>query len=487
MTKNHSVWQLLKVRFKDLPTWHQFICRVAIEKTFLDAKDLDKAYELFLIENKLSDKKELPKLTIDDVIPSKPSGLTASVTLSELKKLENINAIPHTSVLPFSDGLTIIYGRNGAGKSGYARVLKSACFSRIGKVVIEPDIRKADAHSKAQLAHIHLKGQTDPILFTPGKTDASLQRIAFFDSEAAGNHVAGANAIEFIPAGMDVLDEEIRCFNELKERLEKELFSKNTGNPFEGRFEGNSFVRTKINTLSAETDIEELKKLAEFGETEEAQLVAITEEYKTLSTNEKAFRDLKGTNLPQLIAFIAKLKVLSENFSTAKIEELKKLLTDAEGKRKKAAELQEKLSIDLTALEKEWREFLASGKTLAQKIHEHYPTDKDDCLLCGRPLDTPEAITRIKNFWEFLQGKANQEYEASIGLVNTKIKALNGLRFDIFSTSDIVHSFVTVFAHRLNRSGDRRNFGFNLFIFKCGSNLGIHHLEENTGIAFGRT
>jgi len=41
-----------------------------------------------------------------------------------------VNALPDGSALTFAPGLTVIYGRNGAGKTGFARVIANACFSR---------------------------------------------------------------------------------------------------------------------------------------------------------------------------------------------------------------------------------------------------------------------------------------------------------------------------------------------------------------------
>ncbi len=55
----------------------------------------------------------------------------ADVSLSALYGLEHVNALAIGERLTFNKaGLTVIYGDNGAGKSGYARVLKQACRAR---------------------------------------------------------------------------------------------------------------------------------------------------------------------------------------------------------------------------------------------------------------------------------------------------------------------------------------------------------------------
>src|ERR1035437_5936226 len=48
-----------------------------------------------------------------------------------ISETENVNRIADGQELQFgTDGITLVYGDNGAGKSGYTRVLKKVCFAR---------------------------------------------------------------------------------------------------------------------------------------------------------------------------------------------------------------------------------------------------------------------------------------------------------------------------------------------------------------------
>ncbi len=69
-----------------------------------------------------------------------------NVILKAVKGLRSINKIPDGSVLQFGHkGITTIYGENGSGKSGYARVLKRACRARDTKERILPNVYSSDA------------------------------------------------------------------------------------------------------------------------------------------------------------------------------------------------------------------------------------------------------------------------------------------------------------------------------------------------------
>src|SRR5699024_11581369 len=53
------------------------------------------------------------------------------ITLKAIKNINNVNAIENNSSLLFGHrGISVIYGENGAGKSGYARILKRACKAK---------------------------------------------------------------------------------------------------------------------------------------------------------------------------------------------------------------------------------------------------------------------------------------------------------------------------------------------------------------------
>ena len=118
----------------------------------------DAARRLFKNESQLSenDRKELYVLLKADhgiaapqgevAVPLSASDLPASiksgatVVLKAVHTLQNVNRIASNQIVRFgSTGITIIYGGNGSGKSGYSRVLKRACRARGQSEPVLPD------------------------------------------------------------------------------------------------------------------------------------------------------------------------------------------------------------------------------------------------------------------------------------------------------------------------------------------------------------
>src|SRR6185295_10359096 len=62
-------------------------------------------------------------------LATRDNGTDATVLVS-LTHHRGANALAAGQTIRFGPQLTILYGRNAAGKSGYARILKQACRSR---------------------------------------------------------------------------------------------------------------------------------------------------------------------------------------------------------------------------------------------------------------------------------------------------------------------------------------------------------------------
>src|SRR3990172_8850321 len=63
-------------------------------------------------------------------------GPTDPVSLVSVTHLRGVNALAPEQTITFGENLTIVYGRNTAGKSGYTRILKRACRSRFTEEIL---------------------------------------------------------------------------------------------------------------------------------------------------------------------------------------------------------------------------------------------------------------------------------------------------------------------------------------------------------------
>ena len=135
-----SILQEILKWTEGLPPWQSdAVARLIIKQT-LTTDDLDDLFALLKAENAIPDPQgRTPKQLNADQIPA-PAKASTHVELRAIKNMRHVNAIAENQRLPIgSSGLTVIYGDNGSGKSGYSRVLKRACRARDQMEAIHPN------------------------------------------------------------------------------------------------------------------------------------------------------------------------------------------------------------------------------------------------------------------------------------------------------------------------------------------------------------
>lgn len=154
-----------------------------------------------------------------------PGQAVALISVTDVSAVNNL-AAGQTLTLR-QNGLTVIYGDNGAGKSGYARILKRACRARhAGK--IEPNVyaQQAGVPAKASATiTFSVGGAQQP----PDKWKDADQphpvpsAVSVFDSSCASVHIKEKNEVVFRPFGLDVPDELASACQSVKDALTAEL------------------------------------------------------------------------------------------------------------------------------------------------------------------------------------------------------------------------------------------------------------------------
>src|SRR5262249_26500857 len=125
-----------------IPEWQRDALRRLFVRssTELTPDDYEELYALLKKGNRLEVKGAVvAKPWAREHLPNTAAN-SQHATLKSMRDLKYVNKIAGGQVLEFSpQGMTIIYGGNGSGKSGYSRVLKRACRARDQSEPIHPD------------------------------------------------------------------------------------------------------------------------------------------------------------------------------------------------------------------------------------------------------------------------------------------------------------------------------------------------------------
>ena len=111
----------------DRPLWQRDALRRLSVQGALDDPDVRELTEICKGGHGLAEAQEAAPLDKQHG-PDRAEG--PPVSLASIHHHRGVNALAEEQTLNFAPGLTVVYGDNGAGKSGYIRILKGVCHAR---------------------------------------------------------------------------------------------------------------------------------------------------------------------------------------------------------------------------------------------------------------------------------------------------------------------------------------------------------------------
>lgn len=346
-----------------------------------------------------------------DHLPVDP-GAGESVALEKIKNVAGVNQLASGQTLEFEkNGLTIVYGQNGTGKSGYTRILKNACRSRHAGEIM-PDVYSAppSGTASAELNISRAGGTSEIISWKNGDDPAEvLSAITVFDREAASVHVQKKNEVWFRPFGLDIPDDLAGVCQEIKTRLtaEKDALERQRNAAFTNPiWSSRSALGKTLSALNHATDIAAIAPKAPFSETDEARLTKLKADLAQDPAVAARSQREYANQFDQLETYLRRTEqALSEDVVRA-LMVLKQSANDARG----AADTAANNAFSGLALEgvgeSVWRILWESARAyskLAQDDGVKFPPQTGDiCLLCHQTIDDAAAV-RMLGFEEFIK------------------------------------------------------------------------------------
>jgi len=430
-----------------LPPWQSDAVRRLVTQDSLSATDEQELFLMLKAHYKLLASIEIaptPKPLVPSDIPGTQVA-SQQVTLLAMKDLTNVNAIPPGSrPLTFGDkGITIIYGDNASGKSGYARVLKKACRARHTEP-IHPDVR-AQAPTGAPSASfvISILGNSQPeeLRWLEGSdTHEILGNIYVFDSKCARIIIDEDNKVEYLPYGAGVFRDLATLCQKFRDSLEAEcpqpipiVATEIPNITPAGRFLSTLNVSTTVDSLDAATTwmAEDDKKLQDLN----IEIAKATAE----DPKQQALR------LRNLRRRIQNLKEGLNNISSALSDESVVALNTKISQVKTAQHafaLASQRSLPKEPLpcveHNEWKLLYEAAEEYSTKVaykDKDFPFTGPDslCVLCMQPL-SQQAKERLQRFKSFLKQTTRKHLETVRADLLTTLKALADLDFEILES-----------------------------------------------------
>lgn len=351
----------------------------------------------------------------------------ATVVLTSLHTLVNVGKIPSDQTLEFrSHGLTIAYGGNGTGKSGYARVLKQACRARSPGTVYANayDPNFPQLTPSATIA-FDLDGTPDQALWSGQRGHVprpELRGISVFDGDCARHYLQAREAATFQPIALTYLQQLANGLNQaLHPRLQAEItWLAVDVTPFNA-IPADTEAGRVVHPISATTDLARARALAALTADEQAELSRLPREISEVDPTARAtLLENTATNVDELVNAIGTAAgIVSDNAIDAAQSAHRRLL-DAEAAERAASNLLQ--AEDATQLlpgtgQGPWALLFNAAReysTGAAYPEQAFPVTGEgaQCVLCQQEL-TPAAKNRLQRFDRYVRDTASEAAQAA--------------------------------------------------------------------------
>ena len=430
-----------------LEYWEQSLAIKILSKQSITGGDLKLAYKYFLENSGLAEKKTAqPKIKI---------ALTANTTraedflLCEIGGIKGVNALKEEQIIPISKNLSILYGDNGVGKSGYIRILNNAFLSRGDKNLHNNIYSKVKPKEKSCVFKFKDSTNEYELKYPDDAKNYEFSCYSVFDTLSITAHLNTENIIQFLPNGLEFFDAFSSAVSSVQELLENDIRNNSPLNDFIHFFDNDTTVRKLIESLSGSSD---LKIILEKSKVTPEELIKLASLEKSLIDLKKVDVTKKVRGLNKIQEQLGELKEefdnLNQYFSDAEIGKFEKLLRDylhnkklsaSEGLAQFQTENIESIGSD------EWKDLIVAAKSFAEIQYDDadlYLTAKDFCLLCHQPL-SKVAKQLIEAYWKFLTSNAESDLKNIVEEISEQQTDLTELETNVLNDDSVLSEWLT--------------------------------------------
>ena len=352
---------------------------------------------------------------------------TVLASLGPVRHVDRLS--PDQPPLRFAvNGITLVYGANASGKSGYCRIARQLCRS-LSPVDLRGDVYDAAASAPPEVAvAFRVGGDDQPKEELTWCADqdppAELSRISVFDTATARVYVDKERRIEFLPYELDLMNKlGLACRSletAFKERLAAVTAAISTCLP-EAYHEGTA-VQATLSRLVTQTALEDLpseRELLELGGWSTDKQIAFETAEEHLQRDPEVMIRLRSEARQALETVREEASAIDRALADPSLAAFLEKRQDAETASRTVEAAAKDLFSDqpISDLGSEtWRRMLTYAREFAVTV---FPDDSPPqlasgglCVLCQQDLDDNAAV-RMAAFDDYIAGRVAEESVAA--------------------------------------------------------------------------
>lgn len=414
---------------KGQPNWLKYLINeVILQNGVINDEVINKTYSILLTNNEID-------LSKTENINTEEEKKTFYIEY--LTHISGVNALKENQSIKFNKEITILFGTNGSGKSGYFKILNEISGGNEEKRIL-PNI--FEVSPKNVKIKIKLDIDENEIVWNNEvRGIAPYNKMSFLDTSYVNGllnqRVTKENLIE--PMGLHLFAQLIKYIDALKEKIISSVTLYKSEKPIIDYSEFSDSVKNIfINSDFSNDNKNDIKD--KFVFLKEKELLEVEQQISSLkSTNyETEIRLLneKSEKIKMLKDDVEKRQKSIENL----LIEIPKIINEYIECKNKAEDYSKKIEIinQLPLIEtEEWKTFINSAKK-----YEDLVDNKDICIYCKNPLNS-QSKKIINAYTEYLSNsiiKTKDTIEKQIKLIQSNINYNFELKIDNIIKTDYI-------------------------------------------------
>jgi energy-coupling factor transporter ATP-binding protein EcfA2 len=401
----------------DRPVWQRDALRRLVLNGELSSDDIDALTNICKGAYGLAEQGDITPLAKDDV-PVKTAG-SAPVSLLSIFHHRGVNALAEDQTLKFGPNLTVVYGDNAAGKSGYIRILKSACRARGQEQILGNVISGATPLSPVVSIKYKVGDEPKPCEWSGDGEDNSISRVSVFDTQCAAVYLTQKTDVAFRPFGLDLFDKLVQACKVVRTKLETEqrALSVNALSTVQAQIPEGTAAARLLATVSSLTKSETVRALAGLSPEEDARLTILEKSLVDLQANDpRKLAQQLDVRAGRVQALAQHIKQIETALSPQAVTKVIAIRTEGYRKAEEAKRLREGTfpANVLTGTGSEaWTGLWEEARRFSQDCAypgQAFPVVKEGahCVLCQQDLDHA-ARHRLEQFEAFVASSTEKE------------------------------------------------------------------------------
>ncbi|OZI23836.1 hypothetical protein CAL26_10495 [Bordetella genomosp. 9] len=324
-------------------------------------------------------------------------------SISQVKGIENLSP---AHPLLFGDGnLTVVYGHNGSGKSGYTRLLKRASGKPRAQLLYANVFEAVPAEQKCQIEYSSQGKLESSEWHADGAPIDALISLDVFDSDEAAFYLRSESSASYTPPLVAMFVALAAACDDVKRLLEEDQDRDVSALPAAPAEYAGSAAILSYNSLKPTLDAKALDAIVRWSDDDAAQLRSLGERLNA--------SDPAGLAQAKRNAELATRRIVDKIFQAGvaynvdALAAIRGLRQSADIARRAAVDAARVNSAKLDGVgEDSWRALWRAARAYSQLPYpdRDFPVTEDArCVLCHQPLDE-EAAHRLQEFEAFVQG-----------------------------------------------------------------------------------